>query len=111
MSEAEESYWDIDGWVTDLETPRDVLVQQADLLEKHTGGVLSAEISTEPVTGGLLEHRLVISVPSLRYYYALLSVEHPAELFPVALDHDGKSYHLENIEEFRHTLKEILASD
>ena len=82
MSEAED-YWDFDGAATGIVTPRDILEQQAALLKEHTGGVLRGEVRTEPSDGDLF-HELVIRASALRYEYSLLSVTHPAELFPLA---------------------------
>jgi hypothetical protein len=82
-----EDYWpDLDAAA--VATPASILKTQAAALSRKSKGLLQAEVETF-AKGAFVHHRLVIVVPALENYrYSLLSIHHPATLYPVYVDEE-----------------------
>jgi len=112
-----------DFWPPDFPTGSDpepvlLLKQQAELLTARTNGRVEGIVKSS-AEGGTAFHSLYARVPALGdYMYKLLYIAHPvaadpANPFPIAVEDslylDRKS--IQTMDEFRHWLKDILASE
>jgi hypothetical protein len=67
-----------------INTPKAILLEQADELTRGTNGVLVGEVNSTPQKDGGFQHRLDVVVPSLNgYRRTLLTIRHSIELYPV----------------------------
>ncbi len=89
MPELNEDLWPSDLGIASVVTPAAILRSQAAFLGEKTRGILEAVVETSSV-GNEIFHRFVIKVPALgNYRYALFSVHHPVELYPVLVSEDA----------------------
>jgi len=109
---SEESLWGELPIEEQVETPAWILKQQAMALQKVTHGILDARIVTTNM-GEELEHAFRIVAPALgNYSTEILTVRHPAELFPVEVRANwGAWREAKDADDLKLKLKEVLQSD
>ena len=73
---------------TDVLAPVAVVRQQAQLLEKHTSGIVKAEVISVKSEQNF-QYSFNLYVPKLNYRFRLFSMIYGATLYPVELDIDG----------------------
>lgn len=114
MSIMRENYWPTDFGVDTEITPLTVLKEQAANLGQMTKNLVEGVVQTRPEVNAEFRHSLYLSVPTLaNYRYFLLSVTEEPKGYPVRI-FDGTSdtsYEVQDLDEFRERLKEILSSD
>ncbi|MGC9946686.1 MAG: hypothetical protein ABSF64_10000 [Bryobacteraceae bacterium] len=110
MPELNEDLWPSDLGIASIVTPAAIIRAQAALLAEKTKGILEAVVETSSI-GPNIRHSFVIKVPALgNYRYALFSVHHPVELYPVVIEGATPS-RLEDEDALREWLRRMFASD
>ena len=114
-----------DLWPDDIGTlPREklpvtILREQAAFLGKRTQNRVEAEIVTASdwdtniiVPGPAFVHRFILSAPMIsNYRYELLSVYHPATLYPLKIVFGDYVYDAASVEQLTEHLRRIFSSD
>lgn len=95
----------------DMATPVSILRQQASLLAGKTAGVLEGEVKTRIDEKGNFIHDFYLVAPALDgYRYRLLTVIHPAALYPAAVYSDIYQFEADSEETLKSTLRDLLSS-
>jgi hypothetical protein len=105
------------GDLSDLEivrTPKEILMEQAQLLTEATDGVLVGNVESQSgSTTRLFIHDFDVTVPTLNNYsYTLLRIRHGVAMYPVRVEASDPSTSKDcpNEEEFISTVGSILSS-
>lgn len=107
---ATENLWGDLHSIKKVETPKSILVDQANILTKATDGLLEGRIDSD-AEGDHFSHDLDVIVPSLNnYVYTLITVEHEIELYPTTVTGPDGEIECQNDEEFKTKLGEVLRS-
>ena len=113
MSEKPNDLWGGSYSARDLVTPRGLLVEQADVLNNLTSGVLHATVESGELDGSV-GHVLKIEAPRLaRSNSDIVTVVHDAALFPVKVRSDmlGGEVVCNDYDLYALTIKKVLSGD
>ena len=106
-----EDLWPETLVTTDTAAPVSILRRQAILLGEKTAGILEAEVTTTVGDKGNFTHDFYLVAPALdRYRYRLLTVTHPAALYPISVYSDIYQFEADSEETFKGTLRDLLSS-
>lgn len=68
-----------------IRTPKTILIEQADILNQATGGVIRAQIGTSQ-SGDTLNYSLMVVAPALNNYsYTITYITHDINIYPCKL--------------------------
>lgn len=109
----EKNLWPSFDDIPAIRTPKAILVEQGNYLEKSTQNILNAQITTSSTATpeSKLSHRLRIVAPLLENYsITLLSIEHNVFVYPATLKHSviSKTYNINDEQTLLDSLKEIF---
>jgi hypothetical protein len=94
-----------------VRTPKTILVEQANILNSATNGVIRADVSSENLGSGSLSHELSLVAPALdNYRYGVCMVIHDIEIYPCKLFNFAlrESTECANEDELKEELSQIL---
>jgi hypothetical protein len=94
-----------------IRTPRSILLEVAEMLSNTTERKLWGEVESTPLAEGNVLHELNAIVPTLnRYSVGLLTVRHPAMLYPARIfsEWDQTSVECGSAERFEEALNGYL---
>ncbi len=113
MPQTQEDYWPPDIEEGSFESPVAIMRAQATLLGEKTKQQMTAQVQLVSGPGQLFIWSFQLSSPALgSYRYELFRVSSPVTLFPATFHWEGHANKVvENKEEFKQTLREILGSD
>ena len=112
MTEKHEDLWGTQFSARDLITPRSILMQQAEVLNTHTSGVLFASVESGELDGSM-GHVLKIQAPRLpNSLTSIVTVSHEAQLFPATVRSSALSEVVvcHSLETYTATIREVLSS-
>jgi hypothetical protein len=92
-----------------LTTPVAILKEQAALLGEKTKQLVTGEVSTH-VLGPMFIHSFCIVAPTIKYRYELFTAAHAISFYPLTVQFASQKTALNNEEDSRAKLKEILSS-
>jgi len=92
-----------------LTTPVAMLKEQAALLGEKTKQLVIGEVSTG-ILGPMFVHSFYIVAPTIKYRYELFTASHAINFYPLTVQFASQKTALNNEEDFRAKLKEILSS-
>ena len=93
-------------------TPKEILLEQANVLTQATKGVLVGQVSNNNKSDGF-SYDLEVCVPALNNYtYTILTVQHQIELYPLRIITNGGGRYMNcaSEEEFTSALMNVLSS-
>ena len=112
------SFWGLDFEEESLEeTPRQVLIQQAEVLGEITNDLLRGAVNTrkDPQYSEYLLHDFVVVAPRLDgYRFKILQISQPITIYPLEIRGgmlEEEVIECNNIDEFKKYVKEILSSE
>ena len=112
------SFWGLDFEEGSLEeTPRQVLIQQAELLGEITDEFLHGVDNTrnDPNNSEYLLHDLIVVAPGLDgYRFRILQITQPITIYPLqvrSISSEDVVFECNTIDDFKKVLKDILSSE
>jgi len=92
-------------------TPKSILKEQANHLQRETNGMLVVKVSSQGDIKGDIVHKMNVSVPVLNNYkYNLLTVSHKLSLYPLTIHHPVKGVGITDEQKFEIELGRIFKS-
>ncbi len=83
-----ESLWGNLETLMKKNTPKTILMEQANHLQRATNGMLVVKIESQGDIKGDIVHRMIVYVPALNNYkYKLLSISHKLSIYPLTIHH------------------------
>jgi hypothetical protein len=105
-------FWPANIGETNIVTPLTLLKQEASYLGPKTKQLVSADVTTNSLGDGRLNHVFTLIVPGLNNYkYGLFQVTHAITLYPVQVSWINQSATLATQEQLIDKLREIISSD
>ncbi len=69
-------------------TPKTILVEQANHLQRASNGLLVVKVDSQGDIKGEIVHQMIVFVPALNNYkYKLLAVSHTLTIYPLTINH------------------------
>lgn len=92
-------------------TPKTILVEQANHLQRASNGLLVVKVDSQGDIKGEIVHRMNVYVPALNHYkYKLLSVSHKLSIYPLTINHPIEGVDIPDEQQFEVELGKIFKS-
>jgi len=106
-----ESLWGNLDTLMNKNTPKSILKEQANHLQRATNGMLVVKVNSQGDIKGDIVHKMNVSVPVLNNYkYNLLTISHKLSLYPLTIHHPVKGVGVTDEQKFEVELGRIFKS-
>lgn len=106
-----ESLWGNLETLMKKNTPKSILKEQAEHLQRSTNDMLVVKIDSQGDIKGDIVHRMNVFVPILNNYkYNLLTISHKLSIYPLVIHHPVKGMDVTDEQQFEHELGKIFKS-
>jgi len=106
-----ESLWGNLDTLMNKNTPKSILKEQANHLQRATNGMLVVNVNSQGDIKGDIVHKMNVSVPTLNNYkYNLLTISHKLSLYPLTIHHPVKGVGVTDEQKFEMELGRIFKS-
>jgi len=106
-----ESLWGNLETLMKKNTPKSILKEQAEHLQRSSNGMLDVKIDSQGDIKGDIVHRMNVFVPALNNYkYNLLTISHKLSIYPLSIHHPVKGVDVSDEQKFEIELGKIFKS-